>query len=216
MRKLVWGKKSCERNGFTLMELIIVVAIIGILSSVGIPGFKKMVAKSKQSEAKVALTRLYSAEAGFYAEFGAFTDALVRIGFEMNGRTLPSNYAGPEPTGLKIYSVGFSAFGDCHTMAKSPASPTNPLQRDPIVAVDPAFATDSHFIFYRSALINPGGSPQSKCLHGQISADGSTFRAAASAPLNGKDPNTVIPWSEIDQWTIDQDGLLVHVVDGIN
>ena len=42
-------------TGMSLVELMIVVAIIGILSSVAIPNFKKYQAKSKTSEAKLQL-----------------------------------------------------------------------------------------------------------------------------------------------------------------
>ena len=44
-----------RQSGFTLVELMVVVAIIGLLSAVAIPNFKKYQAKSKISEAKLQL-----------------------------------------------------------------------------------------------------------------------------------------------------------------
>ena len=56
------------KKGFTLIELMIVVAIIGILAAIAIPNFLKFQAKSKQSEAKTNLKGIYTAETGYFGE----------------------------------------------------------------------------------------------------------------------------------------------------
>ncbi|MDH4229486.1 MAG: prepilin-type N-terminal cleavage/methylation domain-containing protein, partial [Nitrospirota bacterium] len=53
-------KNTENQKGFTLIELMIVVAIIGILAAVAIPNFLQYQAKSKQSEARVLLSGLYT------------------------------------------------------------------------------------------------------------------------------------------------------------
>jgi type IV pilus assembly protein PilA len=72
MLSMLKGKK-----GFTLIELMIVVAIIGILAAIAIPNFLRFQAKSKQSEAKGNLGGIFTAEIAYQGEknfFGNFAD----------------------------------------------------------------------------------------------------------------------------------------------
>jgi type IV pilus assembly protein PilA len=59
-------------GGFTLIELMIVVAIIGVLASIAIPNFIKFQAKSKQAEARTNLKALAQAEMTAIASNGAY------------------------------------------------------------------------------------------------------------------------------------------------
>ncbi|MFA5807877.1 MAG: prepilin-type N-terminal cleavage/methylation domain-containing protein [bacterium] len=67
MLSMLKGKK-----GFTLIELMIVVAIIGILAAIAIPNFLKFQAKSKQSEAKSNLGAIYTGQVSFFGEANTF------------------------------------------------------------------------------------------------------------------------------------------------
>ena len=74
--------KIRDRKGFTLIELMIVVAIIAILAAIAIPNFLKFQAKSKQSEARTVLTGVYEAELAYFATENYFSTDVTDIGFE--------------------------------------------------------------------------------------------------------------------------------------
>lgn len=82
-------------EGFTLVELMVVVAIIGVLTSVAIPNFRRYQAKSKTSEAKIQLAGIYSAQITMQSDYDHFATCLLNAGF-----TAPVN---------NYYAVGHSA-----------------------------------------------------------------------------------------------------------
>ncbi len=64
-----------KQEGFTLIELMIVVAIIGILAAIAIPNFIEYQRKSRTSEAKTNVMSIKTAQMTFQGERGCFADA---------------------------------------------------------------------------------------------------------------------------------------------
>ncbi|MFA5582700.1 MAG: prepilin-type N-terminal cleavage/methylation domain-containing protein [Bacteriovoracaceae bacterium] len=90
--------KTKRQDGFTLVELMVVVAIIGLLSAVAVPNFKKYQARAKISEAKLQLAAIYTAQSAFFSDFNMYGACLRYMGYD------------PRPeSGNRYYAVGISA-----------------------------------------------------------------------------------------------------------
>ncbi len=180
-----------KNRGFTLLELLIVVAIIGILATAGIPTYKKMVAKSKKSEAKTVLGALYSMEVGFHGEYNSYGNNLPRLGFDIEGSG-------------KHYSVGFpTALCASDSIKPTEASAPGKIIKD-------KFPT--YYVAPTVTVISRAG--MAECEIGTLPDDGATFVASASGPIMPGKPVSA-PLADQDIWTIDNARTLKNTQDGV-
>ncbi len=65
-------KRGVSKGGFTLIEIMIAVAIIGILSSIAVPNYLKFQAKSRQAEARVNLGAIHTMQIAYFSANDTF------------------------------------------------------------------------------------------------------------------------------------------------
>jgi len=94
--------QSRKRAGFTLVELMIVVALVGVLASIAIPNFMTYQARSRRSEGYVNLASMARAQKAFFAEKDTFHDS-------------ESSWPDPDPYGgLGIHKMRWDADSEDH------------------------------------------------------------------------------------------------------
>lgn len=69
---------------FTLTELLVVLAIIGILLLIALPNLMPLISKTRSTEAKQNLTYIHSLEKSWYMEHSKYTSDLKELGFELD------------------------------------------------------------------------------------------------------------------------------------
>src|SRR2546426_6180605 len=83
-----------DQKGFTLIELMIVVAIIGILAAIAIPNFLQYRARARQSEGRTNLGGIFVSETAFLGEQGRY-GSFQEIGFALASAAIRYTYRGP-------------------------------------------------------------------------------------------------------------------------
>ena len=78
------------QQGFTLIELMIVVAIIGILAAVAIPSYQDYTAREQVTEAVSLTSAFKTGLAEFYADSGTYPSNLTAIGTTTSGKYVAS------------------------------------------------------------------------------------------------------------------------------
>ena len=91
------------RRGFTLLEVIVVLIIIGVLAALGFAQFEKVLEKGRGAEAKSTLGQLRSLQMTYYNEHGSYADDIEYLNAVVPEACQPSHF----------FSYGCASSGTC-------------------------------------------------------------------------------------------------------
>jgi len=114
------------QRGFTLIELMIVVAIIGLLAAVAYPAYNSSVRKSRRADAKTALLDLAQREERFMSTGNTYSKTPAALGYP-TGTTFPMNIV----SGAKAYyTLDVTYDSTKTTLFKATATPIGDQVKD--------------------------------------------------------------------------------------
>lgn len=70
-----------KKNGYTLIELLVTMAIVGILASIAIPSYNNYVIKSRRAEGRSFIIEIMQRQEKFYTENSTYTTTLTQVGY---------------------------------------------------------------------------------------------------------------------------------------
>lgn len=108
------GRSTC--NGFTLIELMIVLVVVSILAAIAYPSYQQYVNRSKRSDGKNALLELASRQERFYFDNNTYTTSLSDL-----------NYDSTSPEGYYTLSIAAGNSGNIATSYEMTATPASPF-----------------------------------------------------------------------------------------
>jgi type IV pilus assembly protein PilE len=115
--------------GFSLIELMIVVAIVAILASISVGAYRQYTLRANRTEARIALLQIQAGQEKFFLQNNAYaTDVATLIAAPPNGLGLNLTAAGVTPSGL--YTVSFTAAAGNTYTVQAVATPGSPQAKD--------------------------------------------------------------------------------------
>ncbi len=111
-----------HRQGFTLVELMIVVSIVGLLAAIALPSYRNHVLRTNRTVAKAALVDLVSRQESYYVDRKIYAIATTDVGLQQYLSRDTSTTA--SQTSESLYRLSIAALGTSTCPASGSATPS--------------------------------------------------------------------------------------------
>ncbi len=115
-------QQAKNEEGFSLIELMVVVAILGILATIAIPNFQRFQARARQKSGQALLSGYYQAMKATHAEYTYYFGDFVSIGYKPEGEVSYRLLVGADAAAIALAPVGMTSEAACVTTAAACAT----------------------------------------------------------------------------------------------
>lgn len=84
------SRKTRRRRGFSLIELLIVIAIILVIVTIAVPQYNKQMMSAHETAAIQAIQTIHAVETQYYSQFGRYAVSLAELGPPASGNAGPA------------------------------------------------------------------------------------------------------------------------------
>ncbi|MGE0614941.1 MAG: type IV pilin protein [Bacteriovoracia bacterium] len=190
-----------RHDGFTLIELMVVVAIVGLLSQLAHVSFEKSARRARQVEAKIGLASLYLSQQTVWMDSGSYSACLNLAGFSVVDST------------ARYYSIGFSlpAYLGSDDAARSWPPQASPPANTAYCGATVAPPGEGTFFYAANRNFTSGNASADlmlpAALLSELPVQTLRFRAVAAGRLR--------VGGSLDKWSIDQNKSVASLGDGV-
>lgn len=212
-----------QEDGFTLVEMMIAIALIGVLAAVAVPNFKKYQAKAKTTEAKIQLSMTYTAQTAFYQLFDMYATCLDYMGVDTTETQNKRYYAYGFPNVTADIDEDFynSAVGERLVSAECPRDLSDTVGQSVFLAgkavgdnvIDTLAKLQAIATNADNALDEVGG-PTSTEVHSGIGNQATQATKAFTIMAAGYIDSSAVEPDEASLWTINQNKKLTNFQTG--